>query len=418
MRILWIVNSVLPAPSKELGLSVPVNEGWILGVLENLKLDKGITLAISTAFSIDSVWHRNIEDIDYYLLPSKNKLQYDPHLERYWKQVVDEFKPDAIHIQGTEFSHGLACMRALPDQKYIISIQGLVSVCSRYYYSGISFRNILRNTTFRDLIRFDTMFQAKNKFVKRGVLEKDYLKRAQNFIGRTNWDYIHTKSINPKGTYHFGNETLRNAFYTAEKWTQNNCIPHTIFLSQGGYPIKGLHMVIEAAAMLVKEFPNLKIKIAGSNIIKSDSFFDKIKLNGYGKFLKRLIKKGKLEENIVFLGILDEKKMIQQYLDSNIFVCPSSIENSCNSIGEAQLLGVPVIASYVGGNPELVADGVSGLVYRFEEVEMLAEKIRMIFNDEGLAVNLSLNGIKAAAKRHNGEVNIQQLKNIYTSVIN
>lgn len=42
----------------------------------------------------------------------------------------------------------------------------------------------------------------------------------------------------------------------------------------------------------------------------------------------------------------------------------------------------------------------------------------MIFNDEGLAVNLSLNGIKAAAKRHNGEVNIQQLKNIYTSVIN
>lgn len=68
--------------------------------------------------------------------------------------------------------------------------------------------------------------------------------------------------------------------------------------------------------------------------------------------------------------------MVKRYLLSNVFICPSTIENSPNSLCEAQLLGVPHIASYVGGTADLMK-GNEECLYRFEETEMLAEKSAM-----------------------------------------
>ena len=60
-----------------------------------------------------------------------------------------------------------------------------------------------------------------------------------------------------------------------------------------------------------------------------------------------------LEDKVSFLGPLNAEQMKAEYLRSNVFLCPSSIENSPNSLGEAQMLGVPCVASYVGGIPIL-----------------------------------------------------------------
>ena len=109
--------------------------------------------------------------------------------------------------------------------------------------------------------------------------------------------------------------------------------------------------------------------------------------------------------------------MIKEYLNAHVFVCPSSIENSPNSVGEVQLLGVPVIASYAGGMPNMVVYGETGMLYRFEEVEMLAEHIRRVFTDHTLARHLSENGIKAAEKRHHQRENLNQMLKIYRLIV-
>ena len=80
-----------------------------------------------------------------------------------------------------------------------------------------------------------------------------------------------------------------------------------------------------------------------------------------------------ISEHIEFTGMLDEKAMCDRYLKSNLFVCCSAIENSPNSLGEAQLLGMPYVASFVGGVPE-IAGMNADVLYRFEETEMLAKK--------------------------------------------
>ena len=99
-----------------------------------------------------------------------------------------------------------------------------------------------------------------------------------------------------------------------------------------------------------------------------------------------------------------------------MFVCPSSIENSPNSLGEAQLVGCPVVASYVGGVPDMVEDNVTGLLYRFEETEMLAAAICRVFADDELAKRLSENGSVAAHKRHDGIVNATRMIEIYNTI--
>ena len=116
------------------------------------------------------------------------------------------------------------------------------------------------------------------------------------------------------------------------------------------------------------------------------------------------------------LGPLGAAEMAEQYRQANVFVCPSSIENSPNSLGEAQLIGCPVVASNVGGVADMVADGLTGLLYRFEETEMLAEAVCRMFGNDALAASLSAGGIRAASERHDGDRNAREMLEIYKSI--
>jgi glycosyltransferase involved in cell wall biosynthesis len=417
MKILWIVNTIFPAPSIALKKDTPLTGGWMYGLAEEISKQDNVQLAVATIYGGNQLLNMTIDSIVYYLLPCKTNIKYDKNLENLWSEVYNEFTPDLVHIHGTEFAHGLACMRILPNLKYVVSIQGLVGIYSRYYYSGLSFWDIVKNISFRDIVRFDSIFHQKNKFAQRSENELEYLQRTNHVIGRTHWDYVHSNVRKNSIKYHFCNESLRNTFYSAKKWSLDNCNKHCLFLSQAGYPIKGLHQVIKALVILKVVFPDLKIKVGGGNITKNDSFSDKMKMSGYGKYVRKLLKKHNLENDVVFLGALSEEQMVIEYNKAHLFICPSSIENSPNSLGEAQLLGTPIIASYVGGVPDMVKDGETGLLYRFEEVEMLAENIRRVFRDDNLTRSLSVNGIKAAEKRHNRDDNMERTIEIYNEIL-
>jgi glycosyltransferase involved in cell wall biosynthesis len=267
-------------------------------------------------------------------------------------------------------------------------------------------------------VKHDNLFLAKRKFEKRGKSEKLLFRKITSVIGRTDWDHSHAKSLNPAINYFFCNESLRESFYSSSKWDVSNKNNFTIFLSQAGYPLKGLHKVIDALPLLVKKYRTLKVKVAGNfDIFKNKGLFTKLRIPGYGAYVNTLISKHHLEEHIEFIGVLNEKEMVQQYLSCHVFVCPSSIENSPNSVGEAQLLGVPTIASYVGGCPNMIEHGKSGLLYRFEEVEMLAYHIDRIFTDNKLCEHLSVNAINEASKRHDREQILLNTIDIYNNIV-
>ena len=108
--------------------------------------------------------------------------------------------------------------------------------------------------------------------------------------------------------------------------------------------------------------------------------------------------------------------MVEQYLRANVFVSPSTIENSSNSIGEAMLLGCPVVASYVGGTPSLIDHEQEGLLYQVNSKEMLAYYILKVLENDGIAMELSHNSQKRAKEIHNIDANNATLKRIYEEI--
>lgn len=415
MKVLWIINTLFPDICTELGIKTPAGGGWIFSsAMAILNSYPSIQLGVASLYNVEKQKTYVINGITYFLLPSsKQKEKYNQNLEILWKEIKHTFKPDLVHIHGTEYPHGLAYINACGIDKVVASIQGLVSVYARYYLGGINENTFRSNITLRDIYKQDSILSQHKQFIFRGELEKLFIQSVHHIIGRTSWDKAHIWAINPTSIYHFCNETLRDEFYQ-NRWNLNSCEKHSIFLSQAHYPIKGLQQIIKALPLVLDHYPGAKVYVAGNNFVTNKGW----RLNGFGKYIQQLMKGKGVSNNIFFTGILSEKEMCKRYLSSHVFVCPSSIENSSNSIGEAQLLGVPCVAAYVGGMPDLIQDEESGLLYRFEEVEMLAASICRIFASDSLAEKLSARGRDVASMRHNQDTNTHTLYSIYQSICN
>lgn len=409
MRILWITNIMMPPLALAKGLPAPAIGGWMYSSLKRLIAQPDMEVAVATVYQGKGLDVTNIDGITYFLLPlgGKNKEKYNVGLEPYWQEVKQYFRPDVVHIHGSEYPHGLAYVRACGSRGVTFSIQGIISGYARYYAAGIDFRSVKNCLTFRDFVKNDGILNGQKKFEVRGAQEKELFRSVNHIIGRTDWDRDHAWALNPAARYHYCGETLRDSFYN-HTWNYSECEPHSMFVSQAAYPIKGVHMLFEALPLILREFPDAKIYVAGGNPTGSPWY----RITGYGLYLKRLVARLGIAEHIVFTGMLDEKAMCERYLRSNVFVCCSSIENSPNSLGEAQLLGMPYVASFVGGIPEITMMNREAL-YRFEETEMLASKICDIFR-KGADVKPA----PFEAKRYDASANIKCLTDIYKEIAN
>lgn len=351
-----------------------------------------IDLSVATIHPSLSLVGERIGRLEYHLLSNQSDLAQQ------WRAIIAQKRPDVIHVHGTEYSHGLELLKVAPDIPAIVSIQGLVSVYARYYLAGLSFMDVVRNITVRDLLRMDNLFQQRRKMAKRGEVEREYIARATTILGRTDWDRAHVEALRPAAPYVHCDEMLREEFYCDERWAYESCKPHSIFVSQASYPIKGLHQLIKAVAIARLSYPDIEVRIAGTDILSNSSWKARLRLAGYGKYLRRLINKLGMEEVVKFLGPLDAKQMKAEYLRCHVSVCPSAIENSSNSIGEAQMLGVPVIASQVGGIASMTGSFKVGRTYRFDEYEMLAALIHEELSSG--RVDFDSDGFDLARARH------------------
>ena len=188
-----------------------------------------------------------------------------------------------------------------------------------------------------------------------------------------------------------------------------------VFASSCLYPIKGFHYLLEAFAQVIKVYPDATLTVTG------DSFFAnhpkrKLRQGSYEKYLASLAGKYNLEKNLVFLGHLSADSMKQAFLDANVFVLPSTLENSPNSLGEAMLLGVPSVAADVGGVRNMMTREAEGFTYESGDVAALAEHIIRLFAMEEKASTLGEAARSHAGLTHNPENNLRELMKIYDEI--
>lgn len=416
MRILWLINIPLPEASILMQREVSPYGGWLINASN--KLSKNEKVKLSIAFPDKKIKRfERIEGniISYYPFEEINKKK-DIDNNTILKDIVEDIKPDIVHIYGTELPHSVAMVNVCNELniKTVISIQGLVSIIEKHMYSGLPLFAIY-GRTLRNLIRKDNVSGLKKIFVNRGKNEIIALERTKNIIGRTTWDKACSLQVNSNINYFHCNETLREEFYKYQ-WDLNKCERYSIFLSQAQYPIKGLHFVLQALPLIITKYPKTKVYISGKNITKSDSIKDKLLMTYYGKYIRKIIKKLDLEGNIIFTGPLDEDKMCQMFLNSHVFVSPSTIENESNSLSESKILGVPSIASYVGGVIDRVHHNIDGFHYQHDAPYMLAHYVCQIFENDSLALKFSSKAREYALQTHDRDENTRRLIEIYTKI--
>lgn len=420
MRVLWVCNIVLPRIAEKLGMPKSNKEGWLSGISEAMLSEKENRVTLGVCFPVEQEKDGicgEADGLSYYGFyeDTVHPENYDEGLEGRLAKILEDFQPDVVHVFGTEFPHTLAMAKVFGKKdKLLISVQGICSEIAKNYTAGIP-TAVCKKETFRDWLKKDNILKQQEKFVMRGENEKAALSLTGNVAGRTAWDKQVLEKRAKDAKYFKWNETLRSNFYGKE-WSLKKCEKHSIFVSQGNYTIKGLHFALQAMPEILKKFPDAKMYVAGDKITAYSSLKDKIKIGTYGQYLLKLISENGLQEKIVFLGKQDAEEMCGQFLKSHVFLSASLIENSANSVGEAMLMGVPVVSSEVGGVPSLFEGEKEGLFYPVEDRSKLAQQIIRIFENDDLAERLSAAAKQRAAVTHHPETNYERLLEIYHEI--
>lgn len=413
MKLLWLCN-ILPGDVKEKITGKAGSGLWMDHVLSDLRVREDLTIRILCPYPTAAEGVLG-EKCSYATFQTKLPYEYLPELEQWFCGQLQSFQPDVIHSWGVEYAHTLAMVNAAEKTGLLshmaISIQGLCSFIAGHYTEGIPC-NVQKAFTFRDFLRQDNILQQQKKFVRRGELEKKAIAKVQHVMGRTHWDRACTELLNPGCRYHVCRETLRHEFYCGQ-WRYVNCRKRSVFVPSCGYPVKGFHHLLEAFALVKKVCPDAVLNVPGDSVLRVNP----LREQSYQRYLKQLIRKYDLADSIRFLGKLSAEGMKQAYLDANVFVMPSTIENSPNALGEAMLLGTPCVASDVGGVTTLMTHEKEGFVYQSTAPYMLADYICKVFAMEDEAETLGSAAREHAMFTHDPERNLQDLLTIYQTLV-
>lgn len=390
---------------------------------------EAITEAINSRwniyFAIEHTVHNQDEVVKFGSLNGKKyPVCYFPQIpdisciEERFKEIFSSIEPDIIQCFGTEFLFTLAALNASESigliDKTVIFTQGICDACYLHYSEGVP--EIIRKLILPKNILVHDDIRSKEKDLKeKSKIEERIIKKSHNIIGRTRMDKAYAYRYNPKINYFHCNDYLRSVFYEGE-WNLKQCKRHSIFVSQYYYPLKGFHYLLKAVAILKEKYPDIIVYAAGYNPI-GNSFRLSLRDNSYTLYLKYLMRRLQVANNIVFLGQLSAEQMKKNYLQANVFVMPSTIENSPNSLAEAMLLGVPCVASDVGGVQDYSLADKEIKMYNSSAYYMLADSIDQIFSNDVLAQELGKGARSRAQKEYNIANNNECIKAIYTKIL-
>lgn len=410
MRVLWFEITI---PGRYKDDNAPI-AGWQDSLEQIVRTCKDIDLTIAFT-GTTGMMPKTVDGVKYIPLVPHYSFWEDKY-SRYhnrWTtankvvplavKCVEDVKPDIIHCFGTEWEFGQVARYT--DIPVVIHMQGCIapyndalfppgySASDEILQAGLNIRKQWRlwrgrtfNRTWEDM-------------------EQSNFKAVSYYMGRTEWDRQLVELFHSGANYFHVEEALRPAFINKAKVWKPKVGKHKLKLITigGNTHWKGMDVLLKTAHVLKEHHVDFEWKVAGKVSIQQE-----------------VEKKERLkfsDNNVNILGFTDADKLQEILLSSDIYVHTAYIDNSPNSICEAQYLGLPIISTNVGGISSLVIDGKEGKLVPANSCYNMAYEIMRLSKDLERQKLYSENSIKHAKERHNPQHIHDQLLNCYKSIL-
>ncbi|MDN5941963.1 MAG: glycosyltransferase family 4 protein [Nitrospira sp.] len=166
-------------------------------------------------------------------------------------------------------------------------------------------------------------------------------------------------------------------------------------------PVKGIPYLLQAARVLLRRGANVKVLIVGEGSIRQDLLTQTHDLG--------------ISDNVVFLGHREDTDVLLQAMD--IFVLPSLSEGIPMALLEAMAASLPIVASRVGGIPEIIEDGVDGYLVEPMDVDNLAERCRRLIKSPEVARKMGEQGRKRVEREFSATAMADRVASTYKELL-
>ena len=318
-------------------------------------------------------------------------------------EIIDAVSPDLIQVFGSEWCFGLVAQ--YQNIPVVVHMQGFWNeYLNSSFLPGQSrlsefVRQFPRNLRFQ--------FLEYRKRIQRAEMEKTIMQKNRYFMGRTRWDQAIVRLYNPFAKYYLVNEALRDDIVNSQCiWGCESRKLYTFATLGTCQTLKG-HDVILKTAYLLKKHSNISFRWlligASSKELKAFEQFTKIRAK---------------DVNVKPCGRMNAKQVTGILGNTDIYIHPSYADNSPNAVCEAQFLGVPIIATNVGGIPSLFSDTYDkDLLVPTNDPYYLASKIIELAPDLERKRKLSALNIELSHSRHDDVHILSALKKAYVDII-
>lgn len=164
-------------------------------------------------------------------------------------------------------------------------------------------------------------------------------------------------------------------------------------------PAKGQHILVDAMRLLVEQGRKVRLRLVGDGEDR--------------EALERHVDSLGLHEQVVFEGAVNQDRIRDLYAGANAFAIPSFAEGIPVVLMEAMSMEIPCVTTRITGIPELIRDGVDGLLTTPSDVNEFAEAIARLMDDDALCATLAKNGRKRVLEHYHLEHNVDRLAGIF-----
>lgn len=318
---------------------------------------------------------------------------------------IKKEEPDIIQVFGTEW--GACQIQNFTNIPVVVHMMGAVGpYLNALLPPNYSVWDKILTSLFHPVSLFRTFRGVfYNKRWKK--MEQRNFEAVSNYMGRTSWDKGVCEIYHPNCNYYYCSEALRPSFVSIDKkWSIHKSNTLTLVTVGCSTHWKGMDVVLKTAKLLKRYGVNFKWKIVGRitpTLKREIEFKEKANFS---------------DNDVDFLGYRNADELLTILLSSDMYIHTAYIDNSPNTICEAQYLGMPIIATYVGGIPSLLENGVEGILVPANDSFTLAYEIISLSKDYERQQKMSLATCKRARKRHDVNEIYRDLSNCYLTIIN